>query len=229
MDERKEIDRERRKRLSQELANLFDKDRKALRADAPGVLSQWRKGLSHPPHTTPVLAMQVSNVLSSPYEREGSWDVRTWETAIHYGLGLFAVHQQSVSVPVHDFTAAGQRSVSVGAACRALAAAQVDPARREFPASTPQFETVNNGLVRRLEAAMSSESTLELVGHVRGIIPLLKSTDRVIRIDYVQLVADLAAWSTPARRGPTALSWGRHFYAPFRSDTSSPEPANDKE
>ncbi|MFG1967594.1 type I-E CRISPR-associated protein Cse2/CasB [Nonomuraea sp. NPDC049028] len=206
---RHRLNDERKKRLQQELDGLFKGRKDELLDDAPAILSRWRRGLSHSPDTMPVLAMQIANVLSHPEERETDREAQAWEAAVHYGLGLFAVHQQSQDRSMH------QRSgPSLGAACRLLTNHQAQALeRREFSPATPQFETVNRGIVRRLESAMSSVSAAELVGHVRGLVPMLRQVPIVL--DYVQFTAELAAWAHSPSRGPTALRWGRHFYAPF--------------
>ncbi|MEV0624318.1 type I-E CRISPR-associated protein Cse2/CasB [Nonomuraea wenchangensis] len=210
----------RRKRLQQELAALFKPDGSKLRDDAPAILGRWRQGLSHSPDSMPVLAMQIANVLSHPDEREGDREAQAWEIAIYYGLGLFAVHQQSQDRAMHE-----PAKRSLGAAGRLLAKHQAQHLdRREFSPATPQFEAVNRGIVRRLEAAMSSVSVAELVGHARGLVPMLRQASIVL--DYVQFTADLAAWAYSPFRGPTALRWGRDFYAPFSIED---QPTTDKE
>ncbi|MFG2078711.1 type I-E CRISPR-associated protein Cse2/CasB [Nonomuraea maritima] len=205
----------RRERLQQELAALYKPSSNELRDDAPATLSRWRQGLSHSPDTMPVLAMQIANVLSHPDEREHDREARAWEVAVHYGLSIFAVHQQSQERPMHE-----RSRRSFGEAGRLLARHQAQNLeRREFSRTTPQFEAVNRGIVRRLEAAMSSVSVAELVGHARGLVPMLRQAS--ISLDYVQFISDLAAWAHAPSRGPTALRWGRDFYKPF--------PAEDKQ
>jgi CRISPR system Cascade subunit CasB len=209
---RRGLNDKRRDRLHQELAALFDSSKDELRSDAPATLSRWRQGLSHSPDTMPVLAMQIANVLSDPDERDDDREARAWEIAIHYGLGLFAVHQQSQEQPMHK-----PSRRSFGEAGRLLAQLQAqDLERREFSPSTPQFEAVNRGVVRRLEAAMSSVSVAELVGHARGLVPMLRQAS--ISLDYVQFISDLAAWAYAPSRGSTALRWGRDFYKPFSAE-----------
>ncbi|MEV0163346.1 type I-E CRISPR-associated protein Cse2/CasB [Nonomuraea fuscirosea] len=204
---------ERRRQLQHELEALFKPPpRNELRDDASATLSRWRQGLSHSPDTMPVLAMQIANVLSHPDEREHDREARAWEVAIHYGLGLFAVHQQSQDRPMHE-----RSRRSFGEASRLLARHQAQGLeRREFSPATPQFEAVNRGIVRRLEAAMSSVSVAELVGHARGLVPMLRQAS--IALDYVQFISDLAAWAYAPSRGSTALRWGRDFYKPFPAE-----------
>jgi CRISPR type I-E/ECOLI-associated protein CasB/Cse2 len=209
---RKSLNHKREERLQQELMALLDSSKNKLRDDAPATLSRWRQGLSHSPDTMPVLAMQIANVLSDPDERDSDRGARAWGIAIHYGLGLFAVHQQSQERPMHE-----RSRRSFGEACRLLVRHQAhDLERREFSPKTPQFEAVNRGIVRRLEAAMSSVSVAELVGHARSLVPMLRQAS--ISLDYVQFISDLAAWAHAPSRGSTALRWGRDFYKPFPAE-----------
>ncbi|MFW5416440.1 type I-E CRISPR-associated protein Cse2/CasB [Nocardiopsis sp. CNT-189] len=215
--------RECERRLQRELGELFTEGGEgkrapsALREGAPATLNRWRKAFAGPPRSNPVLAMPIANILGDLGEGR---QARRWEEAIHYGLGLFAVHQQSKDAPMHVPAERGQAGFSLGSACRELARRKAgELEKREYPPQLPQHESVNRGLVRRLDAAVGAGSTREAVQHVRGLIPLLKAED--IALDHGRLITALAESGDPARRGRVGYGWSRDFYRPL------PAPARD--
>ncbi|MFC4562561.1 type I-E CRISPR-associated protein Cse2/CasB [Nocardiopsis mangrovi] len=204
--------------------------------DAPERLARWRRGLGRTPEETPVLAPEVARIADPAAFRDPK-RLRSHEAAVHHALTLLAVHQQSADRVMHQ-RGGGQGAVraSMGRACRELCVrrsssggGEGSPARK--PAQ-PQFASENAGIVRRLEAAITAHSTTELVGHLRGLIPMLRKEG--IPLDYVQLADDIDAWSRPKGRGYAAMRWGRDFYAtahtgsPSGTDTTD-TPVSDEE
>jgi CRISPR system Cascade subunit CasB len=150
-------------------------------AQSPEALAALRRALGRPPGESPE-AWPYTVPLS---EGRG----RAYERAVHYGLCLFAWHQQSHSNLMHH-----REGPSLGEALRQLRARRADSA----------------GVERRFLAAATADTVEELVHHLRGLITLLRGEG--IRLDYVQLVRDLELWGRPG--GPAAVRrrWGRDFY-----------------
>ncbi|GAA1991432.1 hypothetical protein GCM10009799_16640 [Nocardiopsis rhodophaea] len=181
-----------------------------LTNDAPGTLARWRRALGRTAEQSPALSMEIARII-------GTGDDDGWEPnldAIHHSLALLAAHQQSVSRPMHE----NEGSPSLGAQCRELCrrietehASGTGKAKRD--ARGPQYADECRGVVRRLEATVSARSVKELVGHVRGLVPLLRKAE--LPLDYVRLAADIDGWASPTRRGRVARRWGTDFYRPF--------------
>jgi CRISPR type I-E-associated protein CasB/Cse2 len=215
----------RRANLAEELTSLFKGGQEGspstLRDSSPAVLAQWRKALSRTPGEATELAGPISNVLRDT--PEGSREERPWEFALHYGLGLFAVHQQSAATTMHAPSRPGRPPNSIGYACRELARVQAQDSsgNPDDRLTRPQYEPVNRGLVRRVDSMVSARTLPELVGHLRGLVPLLRG--RGIGVDYVVLTADLAVWSHPALRDRTCYRWGRDFHRPLPRATGTPD------
>ncbi|ASU84685.1 type I-E CRISPR-associated protein Cse2/CasB [Nocardiopsis gilva YIM 90087] len=181
-----------------------------LTRDAPGTLARWRRALGRTTQQSPVLSMEIARVIGTGENdgREPHLD------AIHHSLALLAAHQQSASQPMHH----DHGSASLGAQCRELCrrvqAEQASGSGREKKDPRgPQYADESKGVVRRLEAAVSARSVKELVGHVRGLVPMLRKAE--LPLDYVRLAAEFDAWASPNRRGRVARRWGTDFYRPF--------------
>ena len=132
---------------------------------------------------------------------------RQVEEAVHHALVLFALHQQSRPEPMHV-----NDQTSLGAACRRLATAE-------------KYEL---GVRRRMYAAATADSVAELVGHLRGLVALLR-TER-IPLDYCRLAREIATWRNRAWRSGTRRSWGRDFEArPRPTDDQTDGKTDDSE
>jgi CRISPR type I-E-associated protein CasB/Cse2 len=172
-------------------------------------LSACRRGLGKKPMDVPGMwpyVVPVQDVVED-------YDRRRVENAVHHALALYATHQQSrreLNAPsLHQRRSAGQR-LGLGEACRRLA-------RRD----TTQ-QDLDAGVRRRFHAAATSVSVDELVGHLRGLVTLLRGAG--IPMDYQQLAEDIANWQIPENRARVRRQWGRdfhHVYPPATGPASS--------
>lgn len=119
------------------------------------------------------------------------------ETAAHIALTLYAVHQQSLSEPMH------RRGYGLGRSIRGLHPGELDNAAKP--------------VLRRFQALGTADSLDELVHHARGMVQLLRNNQ--IPLDYGLLADQLARWQCPGGPEPVRLSWGRDFY---RTQTATP-------
>ncbi|AYX80783.1 MULTISPECIES: type I-E CRISPR-associated protein Cse2/CasB [Corynebacterium] len=155
-------------------------------SEARASLAVLRRSLSAPLAEQPQVWSEVFN--SFPAELEGPRDEPgVYETAAHLALAFFALHQQSRNEPMH------KANEGFGTAmCRLH---QVSG------------ENQKKGIERRFNAALTAQTTDELVHHLRGLIQMLRSYS--IPMDYGQLANDLVAlnYSDSARR--VRLRWAR--------------------
>lgn len=131
------------------------------------------------------------------------------EAAAHAALVLFALHQQSMSIPAH------RPATTFGAAVGQLA-------KREGRSE--------QAVTRRFMSVATAESVNEMLTHMRGLVTQLRGAE--IGFDYARLADDLLALLDPARAQNVRLAWGRDFYrntTPI-TDTEAPaEGTNDNE
>lgn len=160
-------------------------------------LSACRRGLGKKPMDVPGMWPYVVPV----QDTAEPWDREPVETAVHHALALYATHQQSrreLNAPsVHQRRSDGKR-LGLGEVCRRLA--RKDTAQPDIDA----------GVRRRFHAAATSVSVDELVGHLRGLVTLLRGAG--IPLDYQQLAEDLANWQVPEHRARVRRQWGRDFH-----------------
>lgn len=155
-------------------------------SEARASLAVLRRSLSAPLAEQPQVWTKVFN--SFPLELEGPRDEPgVYETAAHLALAFFALHQQSRSESMHK-------------------------ANEGFGAAICQLHQVagenqKKGVERRFNAALTAQTTDELVHHLRGLIQMLRSYS--VPMDYGQLANDLVAlnYSGSARR--VRLRWAR--------------------
>jgi CRISPR system Cascade subunit CasB len=155
-------------------------------SDARASLAVLRRSLSAPLAEQPQVWSEVFN--SFPAELEGPRDEPgVYETAAHLALAFFALHQQSRSEPMH------KSNEGFGMAmCRLH---QVSG------------ENQKKGIERRFNAALTAQTTDELVHHLRGLIQMLRSYS--IPMDYGQLANDLVALNYPDSARRVRLRWAR--------------------
>ena len=175
-----------------------------LTREAPGTLTRWRRGLGRSHEECPFLSMEVAEALRSMKDPS-----RQMQEAIFQSLALYAAHQQSVSTTMHDGDRERYpRGNSLGHALSVLCT------RRAPNMADPWRHDDNKGAVRLLEAAVTSHSVPELVGHVRHVVSLLRRES--IPLDYARLARDIHDWSKPWR-GEAATRWAMDFYASVRT------------
>ncbi|PNE16444.1 type I-E CRISPR-associated protein Cse2/CasB [Amycolatopsis sp. BJA-103] len=171
----------------------------AARAD----LARLRRGLGKPAGSVPEIWELTVGAVPTTLSWDG--DTPSWaEQAAHAALTLYALHQQSSSVPAHV------PGVSLGTAVGQL---RFSDQRSE------------NAVTRRFMAAATAGSMEGVLTHVRGLITLLRGEQR--GIDYARLADDLARLVTPGRAHAVRLAWGRAFYRTTRPAKDDATPATD--
>lgn len=158
-----------------------------LRRDSASVamLAHLRHAAGKPPGSVAdIWAVTVDNSLAGPYVGDEPTHA---EIATHIAMTLYAVHQQSLPVQMH------QRGFGFGRALRAMRPtdAETDPVRRRF------------------QAVGTADSLEELTYHARGLVQLLRAHRQPQ--DYALLADQLVAW----QRGEEVrvrLQWARDFY-----------------
>ncbi|HET9255449.1 MAG TPA: type I-E CRISPR-associated protein Cse2/CasB [Pseudonocardiaceae bacterium] len=111
--------------------------------------------------------------------------------AEHLALTLFAVHQQSLSRPVH------REGVGLGTAVLAL---------RNDKRNSPE------AVDRRFSAAATATSLNELAHHVRGLITQICGLTSQPGLDYTRLFNDLRSWEWSQWRIKVRRRWGSQYF-----------------
>lgn len=150
-------------------------------------LARLRRGVGKPPGSL----LDVLEYTAAPEIVEGwhSDAPSPAEIAVHHGLTLYAMHQQSRRVAMHQ---SGHR---LGRSLRRLAGEGVrDP---------------ENRVLRRFNMLGTAATFDEAVHHLRGLVQLLRGKD--IPLDYARLSQELYSWQVfgPER---VRLVWGRDFH-----------------
>lgn len=129
------------------------------------------------------------------------------EAALHAALTLYAVHQQSQRVGVHE------AGVPFGAAVGRLARAR------------GEGDDLDEGVLKRLhQAILATEFSAKLM-HLRALVQLMRAEDRPPAFDYGRFADDLMTLAD-RRRDDTRVSvrWGRDLYArPTKTTPDSEE------
>lgn len=131
------------------------------------------------------------------------------EKAVYLALTLFALHQQSKKIPMHQ-----ENGPTFGAALGQLA--------RINGSDDP-----SDPVIRRFNALVTSDGDAETRWHLRSLIGQLRAHD--IRLDYGRLADDLAALSgyhrgigsADAARRRIQLRWSRDFSRTPKTETDS--------
>lgn len=171
----------------------------AARAD----LARLRRGLGKSAGSVP----ELWELTIAAVPRDLTWDrdePSRAEHAAHAALTLYALHQQSMSVPAHV------PGVGFGQAVGHLGGG-----------SGPSQAAV----ARRFMAAATAESADELLTHVRGLVSQLRTAKR--GMDYAQFADDVMAILTPGRGPSVRLAWGRAFYRTTGQADTAPDTAAD--
>jgi len=130
------------------------------------------------------------------------------ELAVHTALTLFAIHQQSLDLPVH------RDGVGLGRAVR-----QLDNLDERSSDEGP------SPVRRRFDAALTANSLSELRYHLRGLINLMRSSKSHIALDYGMLADDLRQFQQPGSADAVRRRWARQFYniQKYESETTNQE------
>lgn len=167
--------------------------RRALGKPAGSVPEVWEYTVAAVPH-------------SLQWERD---EPSRAEQAVDAALTLFALHQQSMSVPAH------QHNMSFARAVGKLAQTE---------------QRSEQAVTRRFMAVATADSLQEMLTHIRGLVTQLRSAK--IGFDYARLADDLLGLLNPQRSSRVRLAWGRDFFRTTAtpSETSTtPEPTPDTE
>ncbi|YAL82095.1 type I-E CRISPR-associated protein Cse2/CasB [Dermacoccaceae bacterium W4C1] len=123
------------------------------------------------------------------------------EQALHAAVCLYAVHQQSLSVPMNV------EGPSVGLAVRRLVA------------SRGSTIADANGVRTRFQRVALSPEPSQRIRHLRGLIQLLRGQQ--VPLDYPRLAGDLMLLDWPRSADQVRLRWARDLYG------ASKEPSAD--
>nr|WP_300151771.1 type I-E CRISPR-associated protein Cse2/CasB [Propionicimonas sp.] len=170
-------------------------------ADAVAALAQLRRCAPDEPGADPTV-WQVT-IGGLPEALQGRRDISDAERAVHAALVLFAVHQQSNPVPMH------QAKVGLGSAVQTLANA------RGHDGAPDQAS------IRRLHQVVLATDPSGRLYHLRGLITLLRSESTPIPLDYGQLAADLYRLFDPKHNSDSVVArWGRELHNRPRDTTT---------
>lgn len=164
--------------------------------------ARLRRALSASPGSEPTVWADTVGAL--PISLLGHSDAPSQaERAVHAAVCLYALHQQSQSVSMH------QEGQGLGRAVRRLRRARTD-------------DEETSPVLRRFHALATATSYEETLHHLRGLIALLRSES--IPLDYGRLAVDLRRLQRPTAAGGVRLVWGRDLHRPDREPSSLQRP-----
>ena len=153
-------------------------------------LAKLRRGVGKTLEESPeTWSMVLSGMPEGLLSKSADCRATEGEKAAYTALTLFALHQQGESRPVNS------PGASFGNAIRSLV--------------TPENE---EGIKRRFDAVVTSTTIEELSYHARGLVQLMRASDRLIAMDYPRFAKDLYNFQFPDGRRNVILSWGQDYY-----------------
>lgn len=162
--------------------------------DAGRILADLRRGLGREAGDVPEMWTHYTTL-----NREGH---RTaYLRAEHAALSLFGLHQQSRRTLMHV------EKVELGDAVLNL---------RQAKGTSEEAVDTRMGMVA------TSTDTTELIGHLRGLVTLLRGHEQPL--DYTRLFSDLCHWDDPVRRPRIRRRWGGQYMNWRKRDGSTPSP-----
>ena len=111
------------------------------------------------------------------------------EIAVHTAMTLYAVHQQSRTVPMF------RPGVGLGRAARELVG----------------WDEENPSAQKRFNALVTSTTVAELRHHLRGFVSLLRARD--IALDHAMLADNIVHFQRPNGAKQVRLAWARQYYS----------------
>lgn len=174
---------------------------------AVAALARLRRGAGKEPHQVPdLLGLVDTGVLYGPLP--GGWapreeDLVQAEDAVHVALTLWALHQQSKSMGMHQHDSR-ERPSGLGAGVRRL-----------MPAGD-----IDETVLKRLVRAGTAPHLAGLAQRLRDIVVLLRRED--IALDYALLADQLYRWQQPGGRDAVRRLWGRSFHSYQPRQNSQP-------
>ncbi len=148
------------------------------------------KSLADAPEVWSLIIPDLPDELTDT-SRDGSEETEA-ESAVFTAMTLYALHQQGNTQSVL------RKGESFGAAAGRLRKKEGDDE--------------DKALTRRFNTVITSSEMTELAHHVRGLIQLMKSSDKNIGLDYPQFAKDLYNYQFPDGRKKVILRWGQDFY-----------------
>ncbi len=123
--------------------------------------------------------------------------------AEHAALSLFGLHQQSQRTPMH------KSGVGLGEAALNL-----------YLAANANQAAIDG----RMNMIATATDTIELVGHLRGLVALL--SERAQPVDYTRLFLDLRSWDDPQKRPAIRRRWGGQYMDWHKRHSHASTPAD---
>ncbi|EIV92933.1 type I-E CRISPR-associated protein Cse2/CasB [Frankia sp. QA3] len=168
--------------------HFWERDHPGGRPDGAD-LAALRRGVGRAPGEAPQM-WHYYTTLSA----DGGISRRLW--AEHVALTLYAIHQQSLSVPAH------QAGTGFGTAALRL---------HDSDAFSP------DAVDRRFNAVATATTLDEAAYHLRGLVRQFRQV--AIAFDYTALWHDLITWQSPERIGEVRRRWGsQYFFRPRRGE-----------
>ena len=136
---------------------------------------------------------------------DNAGDAPTWEEiAVHTAMTLYAVHQQSRTVPMF------RPGVGLGRAARELVGRDEE----------------NPSAQKRFNALVTSTTVAELRHHLRGFVSQLRARD--IALDHAMLADDITRFQRPNGAKQVRLAWARQYYSLSPAGDADATPRTDR-
>ena len=126
------------------------------------------------------------------------------EIAVHTAMTLYAVHQQSRTVPMF------RPGVGLGRAARELVG----------------WDEENPSAQKRFNALVTSTTVAELRHHLRGFVSQLRARD--IALDHAMLADDITRFQRPNGAKQVRLAWARQYYSLSPAGDADAAPRTDR-
>ncbi|WP_165497147.1 type I-E CRISPR-associated protein Cse2/CasB [Rhodococcus sp. ABRD24] len=156
-------------------------------SSANASLARLRRAVNRQPGSDPAVWQETFDGFPTSLVGAGDEPSR-FEYATHAAITLFAIHQQSQRLPMH------QHGFGIGGAARRLGIA------------TDSSEAV----LRRFQTLGTSTTFDETVYHARALVTQLRAAR--IPLDYARFAVDLADVQDVRRADGVRLAWGRDYY-----------------
>lgn len=170
------------------IASALYKLRAAYERGDRATLATLRRAAGKTPEKDPMAWSYALETLLPDFAYAGTKDeANDAELAAFTALSLYALHQRSLSRPMHQ---KGKKSLGTAVAELTLASG-------------------SKSIKSRLDTLMVARSTSATSYHLRSLISLLNSHE--IPLDYAQLASDLWSLNTADKREGVILRWGRDY------------------
>ena len=155
---------------------------------ARATLAHLRNAATAEPGAVPsIWELTIADLPGSPTSTSAA--ATREERAAHTALTLYATHQQSRTIAMHE------PGIGFGQAVNRLA---------------PKDDGRRDAVRRRFDAVATASSFAECAHHLRGLVGQLRGAS--ISLDYGQLADDLVALQDPRTSDSVRLRWARQYY-----------------